>query len=242
MKAKKEILLGAFILGALVLLTLGFIFIKDFRFLNQTYTIKVSFNFGDGIKVASPVRMAGVDVGEVDEVGLERKNDITKVIVYAALKKNVRIPSGSEVFINNLGVLGEKYLEIVPAPNSQTYIKPGETIKGQDPIPFYKMSRLAKNIMDDFYLTIVQLKAFVSDEEFKRSLYNLVFNLDKASASMNSILADLQANGGSLGKFLHDDEIYKGLKDFVQDIKNHPWKLFYIPRKDRIELKKAARH
>jgi len=236
----KEIALGFFILGALILLTVGFILVKDLRILNSAYTIKASFDFGDGIKTFSPVRIAGVDVGEVEKVELQRKGGKTKVLVYASIKKGVRIPVGSEVFINNLGVLGEKYLEIVPARNSTQYLRPGAIIRGENSVPLYKMGRLAKSIMDDFSLTMAQLKTFISDEQFRSSLYDLVFNLDKASVRINKILDNLQTARGSLGRLLYDDELYEEAKSFFTDIKEHPWKLLYIPREDRIRLRQKS--
>jgi phospholipid/cholesterol/gamma-HCH transport system substrate-binding protein len=43
-------------------------FTKDIQFLNEPYEIKAAFRDGSGLNAGSPVRVAGVDVGEVTEV------------------------------------------------------------------------------------------------------------------------------------------------------------------------------
>ena len=92
MKKTKELMLGFFILGGVFILSLGLMFVKDFHSMRGSYTVKVAFNFANGIKVASPVRMAGVDIGEVERVELNTSGSGAHVIVVARINKGVKIP------------------------------------------------------------------------------------------------------------------------------------------------------
>jgi len=45
--------------------------------------------------------------------------------------------------------------------------------------------------------------------------------------NLNTILVDLKSGKGSAGKFLYSDELYNEVLNFVKDIKENPWKLFF---------------
>ena len=67
MKKSNQIKLGIFVVGALAIFISAIFTINDFTSFHG-YTIKAMFNFGDGIKHAAPVRLSGVDVGEVKKI------------------------------------------------------------------------------------------------------------------------------------------------------------------------------
>lgn len=76
--------------------------------------IAVSAQFGriDGLAVGGPVRMAGLDIGEVVSVALtdERRAYVTMVIS----DPSIEIPVDSAAVIETDGLFGEKYVEIHP--------------------------------------------------------------------------------------------------------------------------------
>ncbi|HOK56778.1 MAG TPA: MlaD family protein [bacterium] len=45
--------------------------------------------------------------------------------------------------------------------------------------------------------------------------------------NLNSVLVDLKSGKGSAGKFLYSDELYNEALNFIKDIREHPWKLFF---------------
>ncbi|MCM8780322.1 MAG: MlaD family protein, partial [Candidatus Omnitrophica bacterium] len=109
-KTKLELKVGIFVFVGLVILGVFVLLIGDIRTFTSGYKINISFEFVNGVKVGAPVRFAGVDVGEVKETRFiflpqEAK---TKVIVVAWIKNEVKVPSDSVVWVNTLGLLGEK--------------------------------------------------------------------------------------------------------------------------------------
>ncbi len=200
----RDIKVGVFVFGALVVFVIGIFAIKDFRFFNPQYSFKVLFQYGDGVKAASPVRIAGVEVGEIKDVVLLHTKEGARVEVYASIKNDIRVPVDSEAFINNLGILGEKYLEIIPG-KATSFLKPGDTLKGISATPMFKVSELARETITK----IAQIK------------------IDEISEHIASILEDIHKGEGTLGKFLYDDSLYNDLNYFVKDLKAHPWKLLF---------------
>ncbi|MBN2119944.1 MAG: MCE family protein [Candidatus Omnitrophica bacterium] len=227
----KEIALGAFIVGALVIFIIAIFSINDFRIFNPGYTIKVFFNFGDGMKPASPVRVSGVDVGEVKNIALVNVGGKTKVCVYAWIRRTVKIPQGSEAFVNNLSILGQKYLEIIPKEDPTGYLKDGDSIIGQDSVPIYRMGEFARNILVRFDRVLTSFAKLVEDQEITETFKKFVGSLQGASTNLETLLNDLKSGKGTIGKLFYEDALYTELEEFVTDLKTHPWKLLHKPRK-----------
>ena len=227
----REFKLGLFILGAIVILLLGIFSIQDFKVFNPGYTIKVIFSFGDGIKPAAPVRVAGVEVGEVKKVSLVEERGKTKIVVYAWIRKDVRIPYGSDAFVNNLGILGEKYLEIIPKEGSAQYLKKGDIIFGQDSVPLYKLGRFVRASLVRFYKLLGSLEKLVKEEDIISTFKKFVGSLEGISSNLEGFFKDLREKRGTVGRLIYEDSLYRDIEEFVKDLKAHPWKLLHKPKK-----------
>ncbi len=77
---------------------------------DKGYEIYTLLDSASGLDKNSPVRIAGVEVGRVESVSLEG----TKARVTLRMSSNVRIPEGSKIYVKSSGLLGEKYVEVVP--------------------------------------------------------------------------------------------------------------------------------
>jgi ABC-type transport system involved in resistance to organic solvents, periplasmic component len=111
-----ELKVGIFVLIALIVLS-GFVFlISDVSLFRPGMSLKVVFGFANGLKKAAPVRLAGVDVGKVLDIRIFYDNQAqrTKIEVSAWLTGDTKVPVDSTAWINQLGLLGEKYLENYP--------------------------------------------------------------------------------------------------------------------------------
>jgi len=87
-------------------------------------------NVGD-LKVGAPVTMAGVTVGRVTSVGVDR-NEFRAVVKLAIDKQYDKIPDDSWANIETAGLLGAKYIGI-DAGGSETYLKDGGQIENTQP-------------------------------------------------------------------------------------------------------------
>jgi len=226
----KEFQLGFFILGALVILLLGIFSIKDFKIFNPGQTIKVVFNFGDGIKAASPVRVAGTDAGEVKKVSLINENGEMKVLVFARIRKGIKIPRGSEAFVNSLGILGEKYLEIIPNDKPEGYLEDGSVIIGRESYPMYKISEYARHTLIRFDSLLDLIERLIKDEEITLTFKKFIGNLQAASSDLEGIFKDLRSTRGTVGRLVYEDTLYQEIEEFLKDLRAHPWKLLHKPK------------
>ncbi|MFC1599347.1 MlaD family protein [Candidatus Omnitrophota bacterium] len=231
--AKKEFKLGFFVLGAIVILVFAIFSISDFRILNPGYALKVKFNFGDGIKPASPVRIAGTDAGEVKRVSLINEEGRVKVLVYVWIRKGIKVPVGSEAFVNSLGILGEKYIEIIPKEYPEAYLEDGSVIVGRDSFPMYKISEFARKTLVRFDTILNSVAKIVKKEDIAETFKKFIGNLQSASSDLEIILRDLKQSRGTVGRLVYEDTLYQELEEFIKDLKAHPWKLIHKPAEAR---------
>lgn len=150
-KTKLELKVGIFVFVGLILLAVFVLSIGGFKTWSSGYRVHFTFNFVNGVKLGAPVRFAGVDAGEVKEIKfiLSEKSPETKVDVVCWIKKEVLIPVDSTVWVNTLGLLGEKYIEIMPGKDYGKLLSENQQLVGQDPIPMQEITELAKKIADN---------------------------------------------------------------------------------------------
>jgi phospholipid/cholesterol/gamma-HCH transport system substrate-binding protein len=213
---KTEFAVGVFVFIGIIILVIFVLMIGDFRLVNPGYKFKIQFGFANGIKMSAPVRLAGVEAGEVKgiEIGYDEKERKPVVTVDVWVKKASKIPADSRIWVNMLGLLGEKYIEIIPGQNYTNLVKEGYVLRGEDPISIQELTDLSREIA-------LQVGKTVGDAAV--TLGKLNTTLD----SVNLILSNVEKGSGTVGKLFFDDSLYNNIEEMFADLKKHPWKLLY---------------
>ena len=85
-----------------------------------------------GLDEKSTVRMAGVRVGKVAKIRLDPRTG--KARRRPRDRPDVELRQGASAAIANLGLLGEKYVELFPGPPAAPPLPEGSTLKGDMPV------------------------------------------------------------------------------------------------------------
>ncbi|MFH1398329.1 MAG: MlaD family protein [Candidatus Omnitrophota bacterium] len=214
-KSKLELKVGIFVFIGIVILVMFVLFIGDFKNVFSTYKINFSFSFINGVKIGAPVRFAGVDIGDIREVNLvpagEGKNALVRLVGW--VKQDVKIPADSAVWVNTLGLLGEKYIEIMPGKDLVNFVPYDGELIGNDPMAMQEVGELTKSVVIKLDDTLVSIKGL--------------------SKHIDEGLEKIKLQEGSLGKLIYGDKIYADLEALVSDIKAHPWKLFWKGKENK---------
>jgi phospholipid/cholesterol/gamma-HCH transport system substrate-binding protein len=234
-----ELKVGIFVFIGIIILTIIVFSISDFKVGVGGYYLKVIFNFAHGIEVGAPVRLAGVKVGDVKDISISYVDEDSppRVELLIWIKSGIQIYSDSIAYINTLGLLGEKYLEIIPGSKRSVVLKEGEGFLGKDSVSMAQVTELGYQIASKIDRVISSLDTMLDDPEvkgfFKETLKNsqrLTEEFGRLSTSAWEILNRINRGEGTVGKLLSDEGLYNDLEGFVQDLKAHPWKLLYRPR------------
>lgn len=225
-----EFKIGLFVLAAVLLLTVALLRLDVVR-TEPRQELKSRFSFTGGLESGAVVQMAGVPVGEVRSLKIIRTAEgKTGVEVVAGIDPAVIVPADSEIAISTHGLLGTKYLEILPGSGAP---QPGQVFEGRDPVQIDAMIAAGERVARKMEHTVDLVNQLVEDQDFKTALKTngenvsaLIAELRQAARSMNEILDGAKNGRGLVGKLLTDESVYSDVKELVADIKRNPWKLW----------------
>lgn len=124
-----ECLVGLFLLLALIALTALAFKVSGLTsfFPKKSYLVTASFDDIGGLKIRSPVKIGGVQIGEVSRIALD--SSTFKAVVQMRIENKFNdIPDDSTAGILTAGLLGDNYIAITPMYN-QTFLKNGSEIQ-----------------------------------------------------------------------------------------------------------------
>lgn len=161
----------------------------------NTNELKIAYNFAGGIEVGSPVRVMGIKVGKVREIEFvpEQKmpnGEEVKLLITVTIDKKAwpTVRKDSQYFINLAGVIGEKFLEITPGSTAAEELKPGQTVRGEDP------PRIDQLISQSYSLAGKIIDLVNKNEgtivETVETINKLVLNLNKALKQIDQTTKD----------------------------------------------------
>ena len=116
-----EILVGLFVLlgmAALLFLALQAANLASFN-TEPTYALTARFDNIGGLKVRAPVRSAGVVVGRVTSITLDKQT--YQGVVRMQIREGVRFPKDSSAKILTSGLLGDQYIGLEPGADDANF-------------------------------------------------------------------------------------------------------------------------
>ena len=238
-KPSLELKVGCFVVIALAGLTLLVVKSGDF-YMKPGYTVRFVFDYVTGIDKGSSVKLAGVGIGEVTDIHVVRSSDNkTQVEVSARITPGAFIDEDAEVRINSSGLLGEKYVEILPGKGTNVAVPEGGMLPGKKPVVFERITESGERLINKMEYTVDNINQVLADPDFKVSVKStfsdasvVAKNLKESSEDMKDaihstkiVMGRLRDGEGTIGHLMKDETIAKDLEAFVKDVKAHPWKL-----------------
>jgi phospholipid/cholesterol/gamma-HCH transport system substrate-binding protein len=183
--AWSELRIGVLTIAAIVITALTIFLLTGTRgFFWQRYSLKTRFTNVAGLKPGSPVRVAGVEVGQVTETGFSGEQvDVTFEVndEYRSL-----ITTTSMARLGSVSLLGESAVDITPS-------------DGGTPIPEWG------------YVPAGRAPSQISD---------LTDQANQGIAELSSLIHDVRAGRGTVGKLMTDDRLHDDLRRFVTSAGN----------------------
>lgn len=93
------------------------------------YALYATFNRTDGLEIGNKVRMAGIDIGYIEDSVLDSNFRATLTL---KIKSGIAIPDDSSAAIVSSGILGGKYIEIEPGGSEEILTEGAEFVYTQD--------------------------------------------------------------------------------------------------------------
>lgn len=200
MKISNEVKTGMVVAAAIAVGI--FFFVRTTGFKPAPYRVKTTFNYAEGVKKDSIVKLSGIEVGRVESMRFTY-NPETKIELVLLVDPKAKLREDSMAFISTSGMIGDAYIGITPGSPEKSFLKDGDMIMGEDPVEARKLMKKADLIADNLDKALAELKTLTASvtgvvTENKAKLDNIATNLEETSVNF---------------------------KEFSADIKKSPWKL-----------------
>ncbi|MBX7226544.1 MAG: MlaD family protein [Chitinophagales bacterium] len=116
---KNEVKIGALTLITIVILVLGYRYLKGEDIFTKTQTVKVAYSDVLGLYEANPVYYKGLLIGKISTIELGSGVDSLPVLLELSLDDDVKIPEDSKFEIVSLDLFGKKGISFEPGKSSQ---------------------------------------------------------------------------------------------------------------------------
>jgi phospholipid/cholesterol/gamma-HCH transport system substrate-binding protein len=194
MKITNETKIGALTSIAIVLLILGYNFLKGKDLFSHSKKIYAVFKNVDGLELSNSVSIKGLNIGSVYGMKATDKN-IEGILVTISMKQDVNIPKNSIASINS-GLINSANIIITKGDGTEM-LDDGDTLQTLDKAgllsevqgrlaPVMKSLNKTLSSLDSLILQITQ----VFNPDVKNNFASIISNLAKSSASLQIMLND----------------------------------------------------
>ena len=184
------VLVSCVTLGVLLFLMSGTRGLFSKRIMLQSY-----FDNASGLREGAPVRLSGVDVGNVIHIRIvpdkDKQQTPVEVIMKVSTKYGFNLRRDSVTSLETAGVLGETYLDIDSSQAVGPTVQDGDTLATQVHPDFNQVVRASQSTLE---------------------------NMDALLKRADRILAFAESGKGSLGKLIYDPTLYNRLSTTVADL------------------------
>ncbi len=124
-EGRLEIGVGIFVVIGLACVAYLTVRLGDVELLGASgYTVQAEFDSVSGLTDGAPVEIAGVVVGRVERIALDKY----RALVTLRVQDGVRLQDDAIVTIKTKGLIGEKYVQITPG-GSDRIVSPGGRLR-----------------------------------------------------------------------------------------------------------------
>lgn len=199
-----------------ILVVLVFLITGRGGLFTKTAQIRTYVDDSSALKVGQPVRLNGIEVGNVKSVGLSGQGGGRTIEIVMSIRREYvpSIPTDSKAAISPEGVFGDKYINITRGESPKSVPEGGE-IPSLDTKEFQEIVNQSYNVLASLNAITNRINKITEQVEQGRGtigklLYDetLYDRMDKVVAQAHDVVAAVGDGKGTIGKLLADDQLY----------------------------------
>jgi phospholipid/cholesterol/gamma-HCH transport system substrate-binding protein len=235
MRGNRTAIVGAFVLGGLVLFAVGLFLIGNRRMLfDNTFDVYAEFQNIAGLQNGATVRVAGMDAGEVTQIEVPRGPEgrfRVRMRIRHDLQPLIRLDSVAT--IQNDGLVGNKFVQIQAGTEQAQAVPDKGTIRSEEPFDLANLMQkmndtidLATTMMQEVKGSLDQALVAVSEAandaqalmgDVGTDVRDIMASTRRVTDNLNVIVADVRAGKGTVGKLVTDDALFVSAKNIAAD-------------------------
>lgn len=193
----------------------------------KTVELKSYFFDAQGLRVGAPVRLSGVDIGNVKAIRVVPNKPLSPVEVTMKVNRqyDFNLHKDSKTLLSTAGVLGETYINIDSSKATGAMVEDGDILTSGEVPDYSDVMRAANSSLQNMDVLLKRLDriiAFVESGQgsvgkliYDPTLYNRV---NSTVTEFQDLVGDISNGKGSIGKLISDDELYNKLNASIDKI------------------------
>lgn len=185
-----------------------------------------------GLKVGGPVRMNGVDVGNVHAVRIAEDSPAVEIIFVVNKQAAAHIREDASVSIRQLGLLGDKFLELFPGTPTKPALPPGSLLSGRADPDAAELAVSVGTALDNVNAALLQIQQLVAsinqgqgtasklitDPGLYDRSQRVLEKLEEASEKSIGLLAKVERGEGTIGQLVSDKSLYRRADQILREL------------------------
>src|SRR5579863_10083982 len=220
-----ELKVGIFVLVGLFILAVGVFYVSGGGVLGPKYRLTTYLPEVDGLATGAPVSLDGVQVGNVETVGLtshpsDRDHSITLTLrIDKKYQNDIRTDSSASLVTQ--GLLGDRYVTVSRGLTG-TPLPPNGILPGHEEAAMKQMVERGADLMQNLGALSDDLRGIVDQVHTGKGTLGKLMNdptlynhLDDTVSRVDAMAASIQQGQGSVGKLVTDDDLYNKVDSAV---------------------------
>ncbi|MGH7504292.1 MAG: MlaD family protein [Longimicrobiales bacterium] len=222
-EARQLRVVGLAIIAALLLAYGAYRVGKVFDVFSSRYQVVTLVPSVLGLREGAPVTLAGQRIGQVDEiafipVGQKTGDDNLRVTLAIAQEVREQIRTDSHAFLRTQGLLGDKFVDIVPGSPGAAILQPGDTLPSGETVDLEQFLTRAATALDATSVIVSELQALTEGVARGEGTVGALLRDDELYARMvattgalQQTLRQINSAEGTLGRLMRDPALYDRL-------------------------------
>jgi phospholipid/cholesterol/gamma-HCH transport system substrate-binding protein len=195
---------------------------------SQKIVLRAYFENAAGLVKGAPVRLSGVDIGNVDSVRIAHGgNPKTPVEVRMKVSKHGAsdVRTDSRATLATAGVLGATFVDIDSSTARGAQVHDGDVLPTTESPEIQDVIKSSQGTLDKLNVILGRVDDIVSAIQTGRGSVGKIINDPELYNRANATIAELQhladqitSGKGSIGKLLYNDELYNKINDSVSKL------------------------
>ncbi|MFA5839347.1 MAG: MlaD family protein [Candidatus Margulisiibacteriota bacterium] len=203
---------GVFTLIALTSLAIVIAWKTDLLRMSEGYKLNGVFLSVEGLTVGSEVRYRGLNVGKVITIN-PSPYDIT---IQAVISKSIQFPSDSALRISYDGIVGQKYLEIVPGTTEAIYTS-DKVLVGQKTSGVVDFVDIGAQNLQELKKIISSIADVVDSPKFREAFINTIYTADRVAAQLELLTEELRQTNQGIKAIVGDPKFQQSVKGTMDE-------------------------
>jgi len=212
MKLSTAAKVGIITIVSLIALSALIIWKTDFLNISSGYELRGSFNSIEGLTIGSEIRYRGFKIGKVMRIDPGPYEIAIDGVIYGGIE----VPDDSKLRISYDGLVGLKYLEIIPGVSTGIYQPPSVLygIKTSGIVDFIDIG--SQNLVETKKI-LENIRAMLDDPALKRAFTGTVFTANQVAQDMQKLTAELRETNKGIREIVADPAFQKAVKGTIKE-------------------------